>query len=141
MKKNLCENLPLNERADFLQNNADDVEMITYMKQFTHEEIGLMKDSLSEISIEMNDIEIEKKDVAATYSEKLKPLVRQKKNLLTNIKQKAILTDEECYKFVDQEEGMVGFYNAIGDLVSSRPIMPSERQKTIFSINKNGTND
>ena len=35
---------------------------------------------------------------------------------------------------------MAGYYNKLGELVYSRPIMPQEMQKTIFNINrKTGT--
>lgn len=134
MEKQLFQKSTPGERVRMLQDNCDSIEKQSYMKQFTHEEIVLMKDRLSDVSIDLNEIDIEKKDVVDIFKQRSKPLVREKLDLLNNIKRKAIDVSEECFKFVDQEEGTVGYYNSVGDLVFSRPIMPSEKQKTIFSL-------
>ena len=47
---------------------------------------------------------------------------------------------ERMDEILFHEEKMAGFYNKLGELVYSRPIMPQEMQKTMFSINrKTGT--
>lgn len=140
MEKHLFQTVPASERAQMLRDNCDKIEEQTYMKQFTHEEISLMKDSLADVSIELNDIALEKKEVTAEYTEREKPLKKETKGLLLNIKRKAIEVHEECFKFIDQDNGEVAFYNQVGDLIFSRPIQPSEKQKTIFALPKTGTN-
>jgi small-conductance mechanosensitive channel len=129
------------ERVQFLKDNCDAVEDLGYMKRFSPEAITSMKNQLASTSIEINDIEVEKKEAITAYKEQLKPLMDGKKSLLKNIKQKAEFVTEICYKFVDQEAMLTGYYNADGDLVSSRPLAPEEMQKTIFQIQKTGTND
>ena len=61
--------------------------------------------------------------------------------LLDHIKRGSeFVENEECAKILFHEEKMAGFYNKLGELVYSRPIMPQEMQKTMFSINrKTGT--
>jgi hypothetical protein len=140
MDKQLFKSQSPEERLQMLQDNCDAIEKQSYMKQFTHEEISLMKDRLSEVSIEMNDIDTEKKDAMEVFKLRSKPLKKEKVDLLGNIKRKAIDVTEDCFKFVDQDNQEVGYYNSVGDLVFSRPILPSEKQKTIFSI-KSGTLD
>jgi len=140
MEKQLFENHHPSDRVEMLKDNCDKIEQQSYMKKFTHEEILLMKDNLAEVSIDLNDIAIEKKAVRERFSEREKPLTSQKKGLLQNIKRKAVEVDEECFKFIDQESGEVGYYNCVGDLIFMRPIMPSEQQKTIFNI-KSGTSN
>ena len=62
--------------------------------------------------------------------------------LLKDIKEKAVYAKEECFKFIEQEEKMVGYYNAQGDLIESRPATSDELQGTIFQIvRKTGTNN
>jgi len=129
------------ERVQFLKDNCDAVEDLGYMKRFTPEAITSMKNELASTSIEINDIEIEKKEAMSAYKDQLKPLIEGKKSLLKNIKQKAEFVNEICYKFVDQELKLAGYYNADGDLVSSRPLSPDETQATIFQINRTGTNN
>lgn len=140
MDKQLFHSISQDERLTMLQDNCDAVERQSYMKQFSHEEILLMKDRLSEVSIDLNDIDIEKKSAMEVFKLKEKPLKNERSELLGNIKRKAIDVTEDCFKFVDHENQEVGYYNSLGDLVFSRPLMPSEKQKTIFSL-KSGTSD
>lgn len=130
------------QRVSFLKDNCDSVEEKGYMKSYTPEQIQAMKEQLAETSIKINDIETEKKEVVKEFKARVDPLIDERKELLKGIKEKAEYTKEICYKFVDTDEKMVGFYNADGDLIESRPASPDELQGTIFQINrKTGTND
>ena len=140
MKKGLFQNVPEEEREQMLRDNADSSEEIGYMKPFTEEEILSMMDDLAEISIEINDIEIEKKATASEFKHKLEPLTDQKKETLKSIKNKAKFVKELCYKMIDQDEQMVTYYNSIGEIVESRRIRPDEKQLKIFTL-KSGTNN
>jgi len=143
MDKFLGQDIPEKDRWQFLQDNADSVEKIGYTHRFTPEELAQKRESLAETSIKINDIEIKKKEVMESFKADLKPLNKQKKELLDNIKKGSEYREnEECVKILDHEERMAGYYNKLGELVYSRPIMPQEMQKTIFNINrKTGTND
>lgn len=143
MDKFLGQNIPEDERWQFLQDNAVAVEEIGYTHRFTPDELAQKKESLAETSIKINDIEIEKKEVMDGYKEQLKPLNEEKQKLLENIKKGSeYVHDEKCAKILYYEEKMAGYYNKLGELVYSRPIMPQEMQKTIFNMNlKTGTND
>lgn len=128
---------PRKDRWQFLQDNADAVEEIGYTHRFTPEELSQKKELLAETSIKINDIEVEKKEVADGYKEQLKPLNEEKQTLLENIKKGTeYVPHEECVKILDHDEKMAGYYNRLGELVYSRPIMPQEMQKTIFNINR-----
>lgn len=143
MDKFLGQDIPEKNRWQFLKDNADAVEDIGYTHRFTPEELAQKKESLAETSIKINDIENEKKEVMADFKEKLKPLNEEKQILLENIKKGSeFVESEQCVKILYHEEKMAGYYNQLGELVYSRPIMPQEMQKTIFNINrKTGTND
>lgn len=143
MDKFLGQDTPEKDRWQFLQDNADAVEEIGYTRRFSSEELAQKKESLAETSIRINDIEIEKKEVLEEYKEQLKPLGEEKKTLLENIKNGSeYVKGEKCAKILFHDEKMAGYYNKLGELVYSRPIMPQEMQKTTFSINrKTGTND
>lgn len=130
------------ERRQFLADNADAVEKKEYMRHFTPEELLKKKEGLSETCISINDIEEELKEIKKEYAEKLKPLVERKKRVLDELKKKAELVEEDCYKFIDAEAREVGFYNANGDLIESRPAYSEELQTTMFQvIRKTGTED
>lgn len=137
----LGQEIPEKERWQFLQDNADAVEEIGYTHRFTPDELAQKKESLAETSIKINDIEIEKKEAMEAFKAELKPLNEKKQKLLENIKKGSeYVKNEECVKILYHEEKMAGYYNKLGELVYSRPIMPQEMQRTIFNINrKTGT--
>lgn len=129
-------------RIDFLESNCDKVEEKGYMKRFSAEELARMKEALSETSIEINDVEEEKKEIMKDFKARLDPLTDERKRLLTGLKNKAEHVTENCYKFVDMEAREVGYYNQDGDLIESRPAYPDELQSNIFQMNrKTGTNN
>ena len=121
------------ERVQFLTNNCDQVENKCYMKRFSQEEIAGQKDVLSEISIEIKDIEDRKREASRLFKLELDPLVEKRKTIVSDLKAKARLVEEKTYKFVDRESRMVGWYNAEGDLVDSRPANMDELPENIFS--------
>lgn len=142
MQKELGKEYPSGmQRIDFLKANCDKVEDKGYMKRFTSEELHEMKEEISENSIQINDLEIEKAATLASFKDALKPLRDRKKEILLNLKQKAVFTTEECFKIVDQESRMVGYYNSEGELIDSRPAYGDELQATIFQAVRTGTHN
>ena len=130
------------DREAFLKDNCDKVEEKGYMKPYTPEELQGHKEMLANVSIEIAEIEAEKKAQDAYYKGQLKPLNEQRSQMVSNIKSKSEYVKEICYKFVDQEAKETGFYNADGDLIECRPATADELQPTIFSMaRKTGTND
>ena len=72
--------------------------------------------------------------------------MKNRTEAITMLKNKSEFVNEQCYKFIDHDNGEVGFYNGDGMLVYQRGILPGERQKTIFENmdfrkRKTGTND
>ena len=86
MDKFLGQEIPEKDRWQFLQDNADAVEEIGYTHRFTPDELAQKKESLAETSIQINDIEIEKKEAMEAFKAELKPLNERKQELLENIK-------------------------------------------------------
>lgn len=142
MEKFLGQEIPEDKRSGFLSDNCDAVEEIGYSRRFNTDELSQKKEELANLSIQINDIEEEKKDKMSEFKDRLKPLNENKQLLLSDLKDKAEFVNEDCFKFIDHETKEVGYYNKFGELVYSRPIMPQEMQKTVFSISrKTGTNE
>ena len=138
----LAKNVPLEDRAQVLEDSCDAVEDVTYSKPFTPEELALKREQLTDASIKIADIEEEKKTVMDGYKEKLKPLQAVKDDAIKALREKSQTVTEKCYKFIDEESKTAGFYNKEGILVYSRPMFKQELQKTIFSvIRSTGTED
>jgi len=119
-------------RIEFLSDNCDSVEQKGYMKRFTPDQLLKMKEELSETAIEINDIETEKKEIVKDYSARLKPLIEERKAILTGLKNKSEHVTERCFKFIDLEAREVGFYSETGELIESRPAYADELQGNIF---------
>ena len=142
LDKELGKDIALEERASFLEDNCDAVEEVTYSRAFEPEELALTREQLTDASIKIADIEEEKKEVMDGFKERLKPLQERKADAIKALRDKSQTVTEKCYKFLDEETKMVGFYNKEGNLVSSRPAFQRELQKTIqMYIRKNGTNN
>jgi hypothetical protein len=131
----------LAERARFLSYNCDKVEEKGYTKYFTKEEMQELKDRLANLSVRVEEVEGEKKALESHFKPLLKDLNGQLRETVSDIRAKAKYVREQCYKFVDCEGREVGYYNADGDLVESRPATADELQLTIFPSGlKTGTN-
>ena len=122
----------LDERKQFLLDNADEVVEMDYSKSFDADELAKKKTELAEKSIKINDLNEAIKDYKEKVNLELKPLKEEVKELLGDIKAKSRVVTEKCYKIVDEDEHMACFYNAEGVLVSSRPATKEELSPTIF---------
>ena len=130
------------QREAFLKDNCDACEQKGYMKPYTPEELQGHKEKLANVSIEIAEIEAEKKQVEAYLKCRLKPLKESRAIMVSNIKSKAEYVNEVCYRFTDQETKETGYYNKEGILVECRPATADELQPNIFSVvRKTGTND
>ena len=83
MDKFLGQEIPEQERWQFIQDNADSVEKIGYTHRFTPEELAQKKETLAEVSITINDVESEKKAIMEDFKERLKPLNEESRNYWT----------------------------------------------------------
>ncbi len=92
MDKFLGQDIPEQERWQFLQDNADAVEKIGYTHRFTPEELAQKKETLAEVSITINDVELEKKEAMESFKERLKPLNEEIERAKLNGE-----SDEEIY--------------------------------------------
>jgi hypothetical protein len=130
------------QREAFLKDNCDACEQKGYTKPYTPEELQGHKEKLANVSIEIAEIEAEKKQVEADFKGRLKPLKESRAIMVSNIKSKAEYVNEVCYRFTDQETKETGYYNKDGILVECRPATADELQPNIFSmVRKTGTND
>lgn len=134
--------LDLEERKQFLLDNADKVEELDYHKTFSPDELSEKKTDFANKSIRIAELEEQIKDFKDQINVELKPLREEAIALRNDLKSKGQMVKEKCYIFLDEEEKMVGYYNSEGLLVQSRPATRDEMQKTIYAeMRRDGTND
>lgn len=117
------------ERTNFLKDNCDAVESLTYSKEFSLAKMEDVKEQLAGMAIKVHDVTEEKKEAMKGYSEQLKSLEKEMDELIQQMKAKAELVTEACFKFT--ENGETGYYNNEGKLVYLRKSSPKEMQGTI----------
>lgn len=128
-----------NERVNFLRDNCDVVENLGYTKAIPSEKLEGLKERLVENNIQLRDVRADKKAANKIYNEQIKQLEESNDEVTAKLKEKSEYVMEECFKFVDHEERKVGYYNHEGLLVFSRPARPEELQKTIYHMQRTGT--
>lgn len=118
----------------YMRDTCDGVEHGRYMRVLTAEELSVKREELSTTIIEKYKVEEEFDAIKEEFKERLAPLSKEAKRLAATINS----GQEECqgstYKFIDRESGYVGFYDERGNLVSSRRILPDEKQSTIIEM-------
>lgn len=124
------------QRAAFIRDNCDKVETKGYMRQYSKDELQQRKERLANLSIEIAEINAEKKSANRDFKLQLDPLKEEHSEVVSQIKAKAEYVIEECYKFVDQEAREAGYYNKAGDCIEIRPATADELQTTIFQVNR-----
>ena len=132
----------LEERKNYLIDNADAVIEMDYHKPFDTEELAEKKTEFAEKHIRIAVLEEQIKDFKDKINLELKPLREDANELREDLKAKGRIVREKVYQMLDEDERMVGFYNAEGILISSRPATRDELQKTIYAeMRKDGTNN
>lgn len=142
MEKELFQELPLQERKDMLDANADAVEHLGYTRSLTSEEVDDLKEQLSSVQIKIDDKQEELSTLSKSLKDQIKNLKATRKGVVSHLKNRSEYIEEDCYKMVDEERREAGYYNKEGILVYTRPARKEELQKTIFqTIRKTGTED
>ena len=124
------------ERLQMLSDSCDKVEEFSYEKEFTNQDVEQFRAELSDVSIEISQIEQELAKVKKVFTEKMKPLKVKFREKLENIQYRARMVKENAYVFVDHTNNKVGYYNTEGKLIHKRLLNINEHQKTIMSASR-----
>ena len=89
LEKELAKNVPIEERAEYLNNICDGTESMSYARQFTPEEMAEHRELLSNACIMLEDIEREKKSALTRFKDKAKQYEVQRKQAVDNLRMKS----------------------------------------------------
>lgn len=132
--------LDLNTRKDTLNGLAYSVQEEGYTKVLKDSDITDKREELSDVCIEINEIEEEKKEVTAAFALQLKEPKLIRGTLLQAIKHKSEFRKGILYYVDDQESGFMYVFDEDAECVESRPLRPTERQAKIRTINQEVSN-
>ena len=130
---------PVEEREEILRNSCDQILERSYTRKFDQAEINERRAELSNVLIQINDLDMELAEIKAEYKGKIKPLQERISKLRDELKVGGDWIKGDCFKFVDEEEGMVGIYSPEGYLLEQRPMTQDERQRNVFCALRTGT--
>lgn len=132
MKENMFDDFPVEARKQMLEDNCDKVESKTYIDRWTPNRVQQEKNNYIDLQSKIAKLTAELAQVQSEYKGEIKPLKEQSGIILNNIQQGGELVTKDCYKFVEEDEKMVGFYDAKGHLIDSRPATPEEMGGNLF---------
>ena len=139
MKDIMLADSPVEEREEILRNSCDQILERSYTRKFDQAEINERRAELSNVLIQINDLDMELAEIKAEYKGKIKPLQERISKLRDELKVGGDWIKGDCFKFVDEEEGMVGIYSPEGYLLEQRPMTQDERQRNVFCALRTGT--
>lgn len=112
------------------------------MKKIPNYLVNELRANLVEVQIKMKELTENFEVVKADFKGKMKPLQERIGKMLDDLRKGGEYINGECYKFIDQDEGRVGYYTPEGYLLEERPMKPEERQKTIqMAVRLTGTDN
>ena len=140
MDAELFQDLPVAERREQLEANADAIEHLGYTRSLPSEEVDSLKEQLMSVQIKIEEKQEELKEKSKELNTIIKDYKESRKKVTAKLKTRSEYIEEDCYKMVDSNRREVGYYNKEGKLVYSRPARREELQKSIFQdIRSTGT--
>lgn len=125
-------NEPLEERAQLLRDNCDQIVERSYTRTFSQDEINGRRAELAQVSIQVQELDEQLAQVRADIKGRIKPLLERRGRILDELKARGEWVQGESYKFVDHEEGKTAFYSPEGYKIEERAITPEERQRSVM---------
>ena len=130
-QQQMYQDYPEAERRQIMNDSCDVVEdHFHFTRPLSEREIVNRKDVLAQKSIELNDIEREKKDAMAAFEARMKPLRIDIAIVRDEIKTRHVEATEQAYVFHDQLSGYALYYDQRGNQVMRRLLTPKEMQTT-----------
>lgn len=135
--ENFLKDLSPQQRKEHLQTNAVDIDQSKkYQKPLTPDELDVKRELLTDNSIKLSEWDDELSIIKDTYKGKMKPLQKENKQLLWEIKTRQTTVDGALYHLPNFDSGFMETYNEDGELIATRKLRPDEKQQTLYSITK-----
>jgi len=124
------------ERQSVFLGEAEGFEEQVFLKPLSTEELAIIREDHSNSSILLDELTEKFSEVKARHKEEIKPINAKRKSALSAIRLKAIQITGKVWKLPDHDNMLMHFVTDDGQHLSSRPMLPQERQFRITNINK-----
>src|SRR3990167_499592 len=136
MKNKLFENEPENKRAELIEAGAYCTDKTILKRPYSPGELQIFKDDYCRIMESFSNAEDELAELSMPLKEKMKALKSQAKEFMQKLKSKCEKTEATIYGFDNQEDRTMDYYDIAGEYVSSRRLLPNERQIKLRAANE-----
>lgn len=133
-KENLLINMPADEREERLMTMACKSEYEKVRRPYSEDEKIQMKDFVVDESTTIMKQTAEFKEIQKEFSEAIKKHKEGVHDALTTLDRGYTENEEKVFMIDDQEEGMMHTYDKFGEHISSRKLLPNEKQTRVLSI-------
>jgi len=140
MKDIMLADEPIESRRDILKDSCDQIVEKSYTRKFDQAEINERRAEVCEVANTINELEKQLAEYRADIKGRIKPLAERMGIILGELKSGGEYITGECYKFVDDEEGKVGFYTPEGYKIDEREMTQEERQRNVFRALRSAAN-
>lgn len=124
------------DRRLVLESESLAIEEGKYTKPLTDVELSFYKDKLADESIKQAVMLDDFKLIKDEFKERLKPVQESIKIALEAVKFKAVHCEGRLFKLADFDEQMIHKVDELGNLITSRKMLPEERQFRLQALNQ-----
>lgn len=132
MEQKIFQNVDVRQREQYLRDNATAVEKKTFVRHLTPEEVIKLHAEFSQKAVDLSNAEEELQIHRENFKSTAKPIKSEMGQLMKSIRSSSEELTEDVFLLADMEEQMMGYYNKLGELVYSRPLLAQERQFSII---------
>lgn len=130
MEKQLFADYTEEQRLQMLKDNCEKLlEDYGYEKPLSKDQLKALKDRLASVTIDLHDVQEEKREVDKGYNDRIKELKGTIAEQVKQLKDRTTYTCELCFEFLFRDEAKVGVYNKDGQLISERPATIKEMRE------------
>lgn len=134
MEKKMFQDKSPKEREQLLRDNATAVESRTYLRPLDPAEVIELQNSYTQKAIELSNAENDLKFHRENFKAIAKPLKVEMAQIIQGVRTSSEEVTEEVFLLADMDEHMMCYYNRLGELVYSRPLMQHEKQYSITDL-------
>lgn len=130
-KQNPFEGVPVEEIESTLESNCEDVVQKEYYRQFTPEERQAEQEHYQNSLTKKEAAEARLDEAKASYKEEAKPIIEDMTESRAAIRNNGRRILGKVYLMKDWGNNLIEEYDNRGGLITRRPMLPEEKQRSI----------
>lgn len=141
MVKEIFQDMSLDQRLEALRNSADQIVKHSYNKPYTDAQVAEIRKKISDLCIQLSDLDRELAAEKAHYKAIMTPLENDREKCIGDLRAGGEHVTEECFVYIFYNEGKAGLYTKDGILLNEMDITQDMEQATIFQALRDAPDD